>query len=175
LLVILPDASESVLAEVTAPDEQLLHDRLRRTPALLPLEALGLDGPMLVVGQETSLASGRIDLVGLTRTGELLLIEFKTGPQNPDFRSALAQLLDYGSDLWGSTVEGFDNAVVRRYLSSGHCTDPVIKGAATLAEAINRAWPGITAEEMEGLHARLAQVLDSGRFLFVVVAQRFTP
>src|SRR5437762_2253028 len=83
LLVVLPDSSEVVLEEVAAPDEQTLHDRLRRTPGLLPVEAFGVDGPLLVVGQETSLASGRIDLVALTRTGDVLLIEFKTGPQNP--------------------------------------------------------------------------------------------
>ncbi|MFI7599144.1 hypothetical protein [Actinoplanes sp. NPDC049681] len=175
LLVVLPDSAEAVLQEIVSPDEHTLHERLRRTPGLVPLEELELEGPMLVVGQETSLASGRIDLVGLTRAGELLLIEFKTGPQNPDFRSALAQLLDYGSDLWGSTADGFDNAVVRRYLSSGYCTDPAVKGAATLTEAVRRAWTDITDEEIDALYARLTDVLAEGRFHFVVVAQRFTP
>ncbi len=174
LLVILPDGSESVLDEVLVHDEQSLHERLRHTPGLLPVEDFGLDGPLLVVGQETSLASGRIDLVGLTRSGDLLLIEFKTGPQNPDFRAALAQLLDYGSDLWQSTVEGFENAVVRRYLSSPYCTDPAIKGATSLNEAIQRAWPGIADEEIDLLRGRLDVVLRDGEFHFVVVAQRFT-
>ncbi|MEV8506324.1 hypothetical protein AB0368_16025 [Actinoplanes sp. NPDC051475] len=64
LLVVLPDSAEAVLQEIVNSDEQRLHDRLRRTPGLLPLEELELEGPMLVVGQETSLASGRIDLVG---------------------------------------------------------------------------------------------------------------
>ncbi len=96
-------------------------------------------------------------------------------PQNPDFRAALAQLLDYGSDLWGVTVEGFDNAVVRRYLANTHCTNPAMKGATKLADAIHRAWPEIAADELDGLHARLSQVLAGGLFHFVVVAQRFTP
>jgi RecB family endonuclease NucS len=51
---------------------------------------LGLPGDLLVVGRETRVASGAIDLLCLSRSGELVIIEFKTGPQNSDFRHALA-------------------------------------------------------------------------------------
>lgn len=60
---------------------------------------LGLVGPAVVVGRESSLDSGPVDLVLLGNGGDLALVEFKTGPQNPDFREYLAQLLDYGSAL----------------------------------------------------------------------------
>jgi hypothetical protein len=77
-LVVLPgDGSEAVLEEVLAPGEQNLHRRLRMSPGLLPIEDLELDAPMLVAGQEVSLASGRIDLLGLARSGNVLLVEFK--------------------------------------------------------------------------------------------------
>ncbi len=66
-------------------------------------------------------------------------------------------------------------AVVRRYLANTHCTNPAMKGATKLADAIHRAWPEIAADELDGLHARLSQVLAGGLFHFVVVAQRFTP
>src|SRR6058998_2529108 len=105
LVVLREDKYEAVLEEILAPDEQNLHDRLRLSPGLLPIEDLELDGPLLVVGQEVSLASGRIDLVGLSRSGDILLVEFKTGPQNPDFRHVLAQLVDYGSDLWEQSLD----------------------------------------------------------------------
>ena len=49
-------------------------------PELLPLEELGLIGPAVVVGRESALDSGRVDLVLLGNGGDLALVEFKTGP-----------------------------------------------------------------------------------------------
>ena len=53
-------------------------------------------------------------IVWLGNGGDLALVEFKTGPGEPDFRECLAQLLDYGSDLWEMTLEEFvrDGSVV---------------------------------------------------------------
>ncbi|WP_329001218.1 hypothetical protein OHA18_43070 [Kribbella sp. NBC_00709] len=173
-VVLREDGTEVVLEEVVAPDEQHLHDRFRRSPGLLPIEDMDLDGPLLVVGQEVSLASGRIDLVGLTRSGDLLLVEFKTGPQNPDFRHVLAQLVDYGSDLWRQSLDEFDNTVVRRYLTSQYCTDPLMSGARSLDDARRAIWPTMQESEIDQFQTRLSEVLTTGDFHFVGVAQRFT-
>ncbi|WP_290050375.1 hypothetical protein [Amycolatopsis solani] len=161
------------LSETPAPDEHHLQEVLKHHPELLPLDDLGLSGPLLIVGRETRLASGSVDLVGLTSSGEVVLVEFKTGPQNPDFRAALAQLVDYGSDLWGMTVADFDNGVVQRYLTSQHY--PVVDhGSRTLQEFVARTWSGDECD-WDGLVDRLAAVLSLGDFHFVVAAQRFTP
>jgi hypothetical protein len=111
------------LAETPAPNEEHLQEVMKDHPNLLPIDDLGISGPLLVVGRETTLASGSIDLLGVVPSGDVVLIEFKTGPQNPDFRHALAQLIDYGSDLWGSSLEEFDS-LVRRYLSGDRCPVP---------------------------------------------------
>lgn len=74
-----------VLRESLAHDEAQLQQLLRNHPSLLPLEDLGLSGPPLVAGKETAVPSGAIDLVLLARGGELVLVEFKTGPKNPTF------------------------------------------------------------------------------------------
>jgi hypothetical protein len=174
LVVLREDGTEGVLEEVLAPDEQHLHDRFRRSPGLLPIEDMNLDGPLLVVGQEVSLAAGKIDLVGLTRGGDLLLVEFKTGPQNPDFRHVLAQLVDYGSDLWGQSLDEFDNTVVRRYLSGRYCTDPLMRNARSLEHARRAIWPTMQDSEIDQFQSRLCEVLTTGDFHFVAVAQRFT-
>src|SRR5215207_2874732 len=105
---------------------------------LIPSDDLGLDGDLLVLGRETALASGRIDLLCLARSGDLVLIEFKTGPQNPDFRHALAQLVDYGSDLWRLSLEDFDHGVVQSYLTGPH--RPAGTGNRDLTAAIRGAW-----------------------------------
>lgn len=162
------------LVEVAAPNEHHLQEIMKAQPQLIPADDLGFDGDLLVVGRETSLASGYIDLLCLASTGDVVLIEFKTGPQNPDFRHALAQLIDYGSDLWRLTVEEFDRGVVQRYLTSDRA-DPKSRGAKTLAEAVAVSGWNLSEEDLASFIARLGEVLATGDIHFVVAAQRFTP
>ena len=96
--------SKSFLTEILADDEAQLQEIMKDNPDLLPIDEFGMTGPLMVVGRETTLPSGALDLLAVTQSGELLLVEFKTGPQNSDFRHVLAQLLDYGSDLWQMVV-----------------------------------------------------------------------
>ena len=161
------------LVEVQSPDEHALQEVMKAQVQLIPSDDLGLDGDLLVVGRETTLASGKIDLLCLSRSGDLVLIEFKTGPQNPDFRHALAQLIDYGSDLWRLNLEDFDRGVVQRYLTSPHCV-PLLKGANDLRAAIARTAWKLSGDDEERLYDRLARVLTTGDFIYVVAAQRFT-
>lgn len=162
------------LVEVPAPNELQLQDVMKMHPQLIPADDLGLDGDLLVVGRETFLASGRIDLLCLARSGDVVLIEFKTGPTNPDFRSALAQLIDYGSDLWQLSRDDFDRGVVQRYLKGKHCV-PKYSPSADLREAISLTDWQLTEGEAVTFGLRLAEVLATGDFIFVVAAQRFTP
>jgi hypothetical protein len=162
------------LVEVPAPDEHDLQDVVKRNPQLIPAEDLGLDGDLLVVGRETSLASGSVDLLFLARSGDLVIVEFKTGPQNPDFRHALAQVIDYGSDLWNlKTVQDFDKGVVQRYLTGPH-VDAALRGCQTLEQAVRTMPWGLGDSGWGELVSRLGQVLATGDFHFVVAAQRFT-
>lgn len=162
------------LVEVPAPNEHHLQEIMKSQPQLIPSDDLGLDGDLLVIGRETALASGYIDLLCLARSGDLVLIEFKTGPQNPDFRHALAQLIDYGSDLWRLSPDDFDRGVVQRYLSGPHCA-PAFRGSHDLKEAIERTDWDLSGEGLDSSLARVAEVLTSGDFYYVVAAQRFTP
>lgn len=159
--------------EGPARSEQELQDILLNNPQLIPTKDLGLDDELLVVGRETVLASGRIDLLCLSKSGELVIVEFKTGPQNPDFRHALAQVIDYGSDLWKlSDWTEFDQGVVHRYLNGPH-VDPLYKACNDLREAATQTW-GLDQDRWDVLIGRLDQVLSKGDFHFVVAAQRFT-
>jgi hypothetical protein len=160
------------LVEVPAPNEHHLQEIVKANPQLIPSEDLGLDGDLLVVGRETTLASGAIDLLCLARSGDVVLVEFKTGPQNPDFRHALAQVVDYGSDLWQLSYEDFDRGIVQRYLSKYQASGDL--GATTLEEAIAQAGWNLGEIEVEALRSRLTDVLATGDFIFAVAAQRFT-
>lgn len=178
LVVVLPDGNRKVLGQVRADDEHQLQERLKDDPELLPVDELGLTGVPIVVGRETQLPSGAIDLLLLDRAGTLCLVEFKTGPQNPDFRACLAQLMDYGSDLWGMTVEDFEHRVAVRYFTGPHCPKGAIgHGQTSIGEAAAQSWPAESAQDAEPFDWRdgLTRQLLSGGFCYVVVAQRFAP
>jgi hypothetical protein len=163
------------LMERDADNEFELQEVLRRAPNLVPVDDLGLDGPMMVVGRETALPSGRVDLLGLTPAGDVLVIEFKTGPNNPDYRHALAQLLDYGADLWRMDLEEFDTTVTMSYLQTKHCpaSDPA-RDSPSLREAAHRTWPNLLDDQLDAFEQRIAARLADGGFHFVLVAQRIT-
>ena len=159
--------------EVPASNEHELQSIMLNHPQLIPAVDLGLDRDLLVVGRETALASGYIDLLCLSSSGEVVIIEFKTGPQNPDFRHALAQVIDYGSDLWRlDDWQEFDEGVVHRYLN-GPRVDAAFQSCNGLREAATKKW-ALEDQEWEALASRLDGVLATGDFHFVVAAQRFT-
>ncbi len=174
ILVIGGNAGPIHFVEREADNEEELQTVLLRNSQLIPAEDLGLEDDLLVVGRETTLASGSVDLLCLSKGGELVIIEFKTGPQNPDFRHALAQVIDYGSDLWKlSGWTEFDKGVVHRYLKGKHVYPTKYAAAADLREAAVLAWE-LDDEEWDSLVLRLGKVLATGDFYFVVAAQRFT-
>jgi hypothetical protein len=172
-VLVLQEGAAFSLTEVPAENEHVLQEIMKNNPILLPLDDLGLTGPMLVIGRETTVASGSIDLVGVVPSGDVVLVEFKTGPQNPDFRHALAQLIDYGSDLWGMSVQDFDTGVVQRYLVSAYCP-PELAAFKDLGSLAQHAWGGVDFDS-DGFVTRLDKVLTDGDFVYVVAAQRYTP
>ena len=169
------DGAESVLSEVGADDEAQLQALLKKHPDLLPVEEFGLEGPLMIVGEETTLPSGAIDLVGCTRGGALVIVELKTGPQNSDFRRVLAQLLDYGSDLWQMSLESFESTVSGRYFASDHCRDLKLRNVGSLDAAARITWDPFSDEECQSFTDSLAANLAAGSFEYVLAAQRFTP
>ena len=132
-MILLNEGGEVMLSEVDAENEAQLQDRLKDSPGLLPLEEFGLPDPLLVVGRETSLPSGAADLLALAPTGDILVVEMKTGPQNSDFRAALAQATDDGADLWQMTPDVFEATSPARYFASAFCGSSY-EGIASLAE-----------------------------------------
>jgi hypothetical protein len=174
-MLVTTGAESFELTERPAGSEFELQDVLRQAPNLIPVDDLGLDGPLMVVGRETALPSGRVDLLAVTPTGDVLIIEFKTGPQNPDYRHALAQLVDYASDLWQIHPGDFATSVVVSYLATRHCPpDDPAHGATTLRDAATRTWPNLDTAELDAFESNLARRLSDGRFHLVLTAQRIT-
>jgi hypothetical protein len=153
--------------------EEELQDFIRDHPERFPVEKFDLRGPLLVVGRETRVTSGSIDLLGVTRSGDIVIVEFKTGLNNQNFRRVLAQVLDYGADLSRFSVESFE-AKALRYFRNRHCA-PAFRGVTSLERAFSRAWEPSNRNDFSAFTDRLGHILSSGSFHFVVVAQRFTP
>ncbi len=139
IVVVLPGEADLVLSEVLAHDEEQLQQHLTEYPEMIPVEEFGWSGPMMVVGRESSLPSGAPDLVGVGPEGEILIAEFKTGPQNPDFRAAVAQAIDYGADLWGMSFDEFEEAVAVRYFNSQYCPADSPSSRADFARGCRRS------------------------------------
>jgi len=174
-MIVNDGADRRILEETRADDEEELRKLIKNDPDLLPIEEFGMTGPLLVVGRETTLPSGAVDLAAIARSGELLVIEFKTGPDNADFRRALAQLLDYGSHLWALTFDEFESTVPVRYFASNYCQDERLKGLRSLEGAAKAIWPDMDDDELVQLRERITKQLSSGAFHYVLVSQRFTP
>ena len=163
-----------ILQETRAEDEAQLQELIKSNPDLLPIEEFGMTGPLLVVGRETALPSGSVDLAAIARSGELLVVEFKTGPENSDFRRALAQLLDYGSHLWSLSYDTFEATVPARYFASEYCQDARLRGKRSLSDGAKAVWPDMEDDDLSEWRERIGRQLDSGHFHYVLVAQRFT-
>jgi len=176
MVLVTADGSSPILTEDKAHNELQLQKQLVETPGLIPIEEFGWDGPLMVIGRETQLASGAVDLIGVARSGEILIAEFKTGPKNPDFRHALAQAIDYGADIWQMDLSTFEASVALSYFKSAHCPiDAPAKQATSLVAAADATWPDWSDEERTQFLARVTKALETGAFHFAVVAQRFTP
>ena len=168
------DGGAKVLTEAPADNELQLQELVKDNPDLIPVEEFGFPEPVLVVGRETNLPSGAVDLACVTKLGDLLIIEFKTGPQNSDFRHALSQLLDYGSHLWEQSYEAFETTVCSRYFASHWCTDSRLQNRSSLIEAAASFWPDFSDEDQDVFRSNLERQLSHGSFTYILVAQRFT-
>ena len=174
-IAILSDGGVDLMSQTPAYNELQLQEIIKKHPDLLPIEDFHMTGPLLVLGKEAQVPSGAIDLVAMARGGEILLVEFKQGPKNSDFRAAIAQLIDYGSDLWKMKFEEFETLIARRFFGSDRCDDQRLKGQLTMQGAARAVWTDISDEEMEALRGVSAKQLETGAFHYVVAAQGFTP
>lgn len=173
-IVVESEGAPRILVETRAEDEAQLQEMVKKNPDLLPIEEFGMTGPLLVVGRETALPSGAVDLAAIARSGEILIAEFKTGPDNSDFRRALAQLLDYGSHVWSLTYDEFEATVPARYFASGYCEDSRLRGLRSLEDAAKTIWPEMADDDLGEWRDRIVKQLESGIYHYVLVAQRFT-
>jgi hypothetical protein len=162
----------SVLEESEFDAEDALQDALKRNPEVIPVTDLDL-GPCVVVGRETSVPPGAIDLLLVDTGGHVVILETKLA-RNPELRrQVVAQVLDYGAGLWkvASDLRSFE-ALALDYWRSSACEDKRVKEAKTLREGLE---PILEQAGEEGwnydqFEASLEDNLASGSHVLLVVA-----
>jgi hypothetical protein len=144
-----------VVREAPFESEASLHSAIASNPEVLPARDVGLD-TLVPIGTEVRAGDGFIDLLAADRQGRLVIVEFKKGPENPDVRRVVAQLLDYGSSLWQTTFEELQ-----------HLCDSASLVAQT-AEAHDRLQLDFDADVFEsGVRGNL----ETGDFVYFYVAR----
>src|SRR4030042_5099454 len=99
-----------VLEESKFEAETQLQEALKLNPEVIPVSDLDL-AEVVVVGRETVIPVGAIDLLLVDADGRLIIVETKLS-SNPELRrQVVAQVLDYGASLWRTapTLKQFED------------------------------------------------------------------
>lgn len=87
--------------------ENYLQQYIYNNPDAVPVYEIDEDIRLLILAREFSTQSGPIDALGVDQNGNIYLIETKLY-KNPDKRTVVAQVLDYGASLWSSSLNFTD-------------------------------------------------------------------
>jgi hypothetical protein len=152
----------SVAAESRFDSEERLRSAVAAHPEVLPSEDIGL-GPLITLGIEVDFGSGPIDLLAVDPTGRLVIAEFKRGSENPDVRKVVAQVLDYGSSVWRTSVEQLEALCVRSRWG------PQVAIVNHVEERLSKL--GDDVFDPDAFRTGLAACLDTGTFVFLYVGR----
>lgn len=141
-----------------------LEDKLQQyiydNPESIPLYDIRDDIQLLILAREFSTNSGPIDAVGIDHEGQLYLVETKLY-KNPDKRTVVAQVLDYGASLW-RTLTDFDDFLLQ-------LNNHVQKKFGISATEKIQEYFSLSDDELPSVLEQMKINLDEGNFKFVVL------
>jgi len=143
--------------------EEDLQKAVAAHPEALPWQDLGL-GPLVALGTELDFGAGGIDLLAADAQGQLAIVEFKRGSENPDVRKVVAQLLDYGSSLWRRSY-----AELAERCARGAGEDGLAELAAERFALLDAPF------DPDAFREGVERGLDEGSFAFVYVGRDLDP
>jgi len=148
-----------IISESRFPNEAELQRYVFENPEVLPISDIKENAQFTVLDKETPVGTGYIDILGVDNDGDLYVIETKLF-RNPDKRTVLAQVLDYGAAIWSAyqDPEHFFQMLDGRLSTRG----------AGLRELLEQSF-GEAAEEVE---EGMRNCVESGAFRFVVLMDR---
>jgi hypothetical protein len=101
--------------------EGMLQKLLSRYPHMIPIDEIEPAlGPLICLGMEIPTKSGPVDLLYVSPTGYLSIVETKLW-RNPEARrKVVGQILDYAKEIAGWSFKELDDAVRRSTLPRAH-------------------------------------------------------
>ncbi|QYK49986.1 MAG: hypothetical protein KF701_06210 [Anaerolineales bacterium] len=161
--------------ESDLPDEATLQRLVKDNPEAIPFGDLGDSvPPLLIVGRETSLSNGYVDVVGVDQDGLVTIIECKLD-RNPEVkRTVIGQILGYAAFLWKFSYEDFELGIVRKYFNSAECHRPDFadKSLDEAMEMFRQERGETDVWDRETFRSNLTENLEAGRIRLVIVVDK---
>lgn len=140
--------------------EDFLQQYIYANPDAIPVYEIDEDIRLLVLAREFSTNSGPIDALGVDQNGNIYLIETKLY-KNPDKRTVVAQVLDYGASLWSSSIDFADFTMqLEKHIQKEFDT--------TLTDKLKEFF-GLEEPEVDAMMNSIQSNLNGGTFKFVVL------
>jgi hypothetical protein len=159
-------AFRPVAASDTSIDESWLQRLVFRYPQLLPITELDqVFAPIHPLAREVSTGVGSIDLLGVSPSGFLTIVETKLYRNPQSCREVVGQILDYCAQLSSWTYRDLTDAMSSAKHRSNDNDDPVLFAAKSGA-----AVPG---GDEKRFRATVSECLRHGRFLMMIVGDGF--
>lgn len=152
----------SVLREQRIPLEADLQEAFVKHPDALPASDLNL-GPLTSIGWEIDFGAGPIDQLAVDSRGQLVIVEFKKGTENSDVRKVVAQLLDYGSSLWRTSIDELQETCRNNGAYS------LLGEQESIADHVTAVTSG--SVDTEEFQRNLLACLEGGTFVFLYVVR----
>jgi len=140
--------------------EEHIQQYIYENPESIPLYDINDDIKLLILAREFPTQSGPIDALGIDKNGNVYLVETKLY-KNPDKRTVIAQVLDYGASLWKHHKD-FDSFMLR-------IDNAVQENFHQTARERIQSFFSLEETEVEELLGSMAENINGGNFKFVVL------
>lgn len=146
-------------------NERWVQELVHKAPSVLPIiDTEPSFFPVLSVCMELPLASGYLDNLLITPTGDIIAVECKLWRNGEARREVIAQIIDYAKDLQALSFEDFQDAIREAR------KEPKFNLHAFASEAIDE---GGRLEEQKFVDT-VSRNLRRGRFLLLIVGDGIT-
>lgn len=156
--------------------ESELQKLLFTTPDIIPGRSVGGDVPLAAISELVVTAPGqqeiRIDIVAVDALANIYIVECKMAANNDISRKVLAQVLEYGANLWERSYQQLDAEFRKQH--DMPLADLIADGVARLRAAAD-AGPGLSDWSPDNFQEALSANLGSGRFTLLIAVDEMNP
>ncbi len=90
--------------------EDELQDLLAQDLSMIPFAEIGYDEPFVAIGREATVSVGSMDVLAVSPSGQIAIIEAKLGRNGEVKRKVVGQVLSYAAHLWKMPYTSLEEA-----------------------------------------------------------------